>query len=47
MGFRLKRHVFVEKPLALREEEGVELYELCSKRRGFLMVGHLLQYHLP
>jgi UDP-2-acetamido-3-amino-2,3-dideoxy-glucuronate N-acetyltransferase len=39
------KHVFVEKPLALREEEGVELNELARERERVLMVGHLLQYH--
>jgi UDP-2-acetamido-3-amino-2,3-dideoxy-glucuronate N-acetyltransferase len=39
------KHVFVEKPLALREDEGVELHELAKERKKVLMVGHLLQYH--
>jgi UDP-2-acetamido-3-amino-2,3-dideoxy-glucuronate N-acetyltransferase len=39
------KHVFVEKPLALQEGEGVELHELAEKKKRILMVGHLLQYH--
>jgi len=39
------KHVYVEKPMALREDEGLELIELAEKRRLVLMVGHLLQYH--
>ena len=39
------KHVFVEKPLALDENEGEELVELAEKSQKTLMVGHLLQYH--
>jgi UDP-2-acetamido-3-amino-2,3-dideoxy-glucuronate N-acetyltransferase len=39
------KHVYVEKPLVLREEEGQELIELARKSSRILMVGHLLQYH--
>jgi len=39
------KHVFVEKPLALKEEEGALLHELAKERGKVLMVGHLLQYH--
>ena len=39
------KHVYVEKPLVLREEEGQELIELARENRRILMVGHLLQYH--
>jgi len=39
------KHVYVEKPLVLREEEGQELIELAQKNGRVLMVGHLLQYH--
>ena len=39
------KHVYVEKPLVLREEDGQELIELASERSRVLMVGHLLQYH--
>jgi UDP-2-acetamido-3-amino-2,3-dideoxy-glucuronate N-acetyltransferase len=39
------KHVFVEKPLVLRSEEGQELIDLARERRRVLMVGYLLQYH--
>ena len=39
------KHVYVEKPLVLREEEGQELIELARESSRILMVGHLLQYH--
>jgi len=39
------KHVYVEKPLALSEEEGRELKHLAEDRKRILMVGHLLQYH--
>lgn len=39
------KHVFVEKPIALHEAEGIELHKLAQKKHRVLMVGHLLQYH--
>jgi predicted dehydrogenase len=39
------KHVFVEKPLALRVDEAEALCALASKCDRKLMVGHLLQYH--
>lgn len=39
------KHVYVEKPLVLREEEGEELISLAENKNLILMVGHLLQYH--
>jgi len=39
------KDVFVEKPLALRVEEGRELVELAEEHNRILMVGHLLEYH--
>lgn len=39
------KDVFVEKPLALRVEEGRELVELAAEKDKTLMVGHLLEYH--
>jgi UDP-2-acetamido-3-amino-2,3-dideoxy-glucuronate N-acetyltransferase len=39
------KDVFVEKPLALRVEEGEELVEIARKKSRILMVGHLLHYH--
>ena len=40
-----EKDVFVEKPLALRLEEGKELAELSEERKKILMVGHILRYH--
>jgi len=39
------KHVLVEKPLALRLEEGRHLAEIANARALVLMVGHILQYH--
>jgi predicted dehydrogenase len=39
------KHVFVEKPLVLRVEEGEELIQLAEAGNLVLMVGHLLLYH--
>jgi predicted dehydrogenase len=39
------RHVFVEKPPAMRGEEIDELIELAAQRDLVLMPGHLLLYH--
>ncbi|MEE4265887.1 MAG: Gfo/Idh/MocA family oxidoreductase, partial [Desulfobacteraceae bacterium] len=39
------KHVYVEKPLVLREEEGLELIDIAQRNSRVLMVGHLLQYH--
>jgi len=39
------KDVFVEKPLALRVEEGEELVRLAEEKNKILMVGHLLEYH--
>lgn len=39
------RHVYVEKPLVLDQEQGRELIGLAGSRNLTLMVGHLLQYH--
>ena len=39
------KHVFVEKPLALRESEGEELLRIAEGEKRVLMVGHVLQYH--
>jgi UDP-2-acetamido-3-amino-2,3-dideoxy-glucuronate N-acetyltransferase len=40
-----RKHVFVEKPMALSEDEGRELIALAKERKRILMVGHLLQHH--
>lgn len=39
------KDVFVEKPLALKIEEGEELVRLAKENNRILMVGHLLLYH--
>jgi UDP-2-acetamido-3-amino-2,3-dideoxy-glucuronate N-acetyltransferase len=39
------KDVFVEKPIALRLEEGEELVEIARGGGRILMVGHLLLYH--
>jgi len=39
------KDVLVEKPLALKVEEGTELVEIAEKNKRVLMVGHILQYH--
>ncbi len=39
------KHVFVEKPLALKMEEAEILCSLAERQSKVLMVGHLLQYH--
>lgn len=39
------RHVFVEKPLVLDENQAKELITLAEERNIVLMVGHLLQHH--
>ncbi|MCP4457919.1 MAG: Gfo/Idh/MocA family oxidoreductase, partial [Cytophagales bacterium] len=40
-----KKHVFVEKPLALQLEQGEELIGLANEQGLILMVGHILHYH--
>jgi len=44
-ALRAGKDVFVEKPLALKVSEGVELAELADASGRTLMVGHLLMYH--
>lgn len=39
------KDVFVEKPLCLDIQQGLELVELAKSKRCVMMVGHLLQYH--
>lgn len=39
------KHVFVEKPLALTEQEGRELVNAANDTGKALFVGHVLQYH--
>jgi len=39
------KDVYVEKPLALRLEQGTELVRLARQQNRILMVGHILEYH--
>lgn len=39
------KHLFVEKPLALRYVDGVEIVRRAEARGCVLMVGHILEYH--
>jgi predicted dehydrogenase/acetyltransferase-like isoleucine patch superfamily enzyme len=39
------KHVYVEKPLVLNENEAEQLIAIANERSLILMVGHLLQYH--
>ena len=44
-AIRAGKDVFVEKPMALRREEGAALVALAETHHRILMVGHVLQYH--
>ncbi len=39
------KHVFVEKPLALKVEDAEEMLKAAERNKKILMVGHLLLYH--
>ena len=39
------KHVYIEKPLVLKEGDGLDLINLAQEQNLVLMVGHLLQYH--
>ncbi len=39
------KDVFVEKPLALTYEAGIELVHVARERQRILLVGHVLEYH--
>ena len=39
------KDVFVEKPMALKVEDGLKLQSLADQHGRILMVGHLLEYH--
>jgi UDP-2-acetamido-3-amino-2,3-dideoxy-glucuronate N-acetyltransferase len=39
------KDVYVEKPLALKVQEGKELVRIAAEHEHILMVGHILQYH--
>ncbi|MDY6863562.1 MAG: Gfo/Idh/MocA family oxidoreductase [Thermodesulfobacteriota bacterium] len=40
-----EKHVLVEKPIALKLEDGKDLVALAMRKGVVLMVGHILQYH--
>jgi len=44
-GLNAKKHIFVEKPLAMTVDEAKELIIAAKKNKKKLMVGHLLHYH--
>lgn len=44
-ALRAGKHVYVEKPLALRTDHAEELVALAAREDRTLMVGHLLEYH--
>jgi len=39
------KHVFVEKPVALKIEDAVKIRDIAEKKKLVLMVGHLLLHH--
>lgn len=44
-ALRAGKDILVEKPLALKVEEGEELVRLAEQEKKVLLVGHLLEYH--
>ncbi len=40
-----RKHVFIEKPLALNLDDAQAVVDLAQQKKRVLMVGHLLQYH--
>lgn len=42
-----EKHVFTEKPLALKVSQGKELIALAKRKRKVLMVGHTFEYSPP
>lgn len=45
MALKAGKHVFVEKPIALKVEDAQNVCRLAEENQRFLMVGHVLQYH--
>ena len=39
------KDIFIEKPIALKLEDGQELVKLARQEESILMVGHILEYH--
>ncbi len=39
------KHIYVEKPFVLNEDEGAELIRLARQKKLLLMVGHIMHYH--
>jgi predicted dehydrogenase len=44
-AMKLGKHVYVEKPLAMTQQEAEDMIQISKKYNVKLMVGHLLQYH--
>lgn len=44
-ALRAGKDVFVEKPLAINYEDGLEMLKLAESGKRMLMVGHVLEYH--
>lgn len=44
-AFKAGKHVFVEKPIALSQEDAIDMIEAAQNANRHLMVGHLLHYH--
>lgn len=44
-ALEVKKHVYIEKPIASCSEEAKELIDTAQKVGRYLMVGHLLKYH--
>ena len=44
-AMKKRKHVFVEKPLAMNETEALSMIKTAKNYNVKLMVGHLLQYH--
>ena len=45
MALDAGKHVYVEKPLAMTQQEAKDMIQISKKYNVKLMVGHLLQYH--
>ncbi|MFI4938322.1 MAG: Gfo/Idh/MocA family protein [Candidatus Berkiellales bacterium] len=45
LSLKANKHVFIEKPMALRAKEAILLSQYAQSQMRILMVGHLIQYH--